>query len=221
MRRGFPRQPGMNNASLLKLAPSTVEEVVMARFRSCRIACTIACAIVALSSRTITAWAQVPSEALVQSAAAKASPELVNGLAKELGSTPEQAAAAAGVLFSLAKSFLKPEDFAAVSKTVPGMDALLAATPAGVVPGSGSAARGPSMLTPGFASSSSSSTTGAMSAASDPLSSAAAGFSKLGIKPEMIAKALPFLAGYLKKYGGAALASILGGLFKGAGAPGK
>jgi hypothetical protein len=31
----------------------------------------------------------------------------------------------------------------------------------------------------------------------------------------MIAKAIPFLAGYLKKYGGDAVASLLGGLFKG------
>jgi hypothetical protein len=30
----------------------------------------------------------------------------------------------------------------------------------------------------------------------------------------MIAKALPFLSGYLKKYGGAAVGSLLGGLFK-------
>jgi hypothetical protein len=41
-----------------------------------------------------------------------------------------------------------------------------------------------------------------------------AGLSKLGIKPEMIAKAVPFLSGYLKKYGGAAVGGLLGGLFK-------
>ena len=35
--------------------------------------------------------------------AAKASPELVGALSKELGATPEQAAGAAGSLFGLAK----------------------------------------------------------------------------------------------------------------------
>jgi hypothetical protein len=101
----------------------------MARYHSHRIAGVTVCAIVGLFSLATTAWAQVdfgtPSEAEAQSKAAKASPELVNGLAKELGSTPEQAAGAAGLLFSLAKSVLKPEDFAAMSKEVPGMDALI------------------------------------------------------------------------------------------------
>ena len=59
--------------------------------------------------------------------AAKASPELVGALSKEIGATPEQAAGAAGSLFGLAKSRLKAEDFAQVSKAVPGMDSLLKA----------------------------------------------------------------------------------------------
>jgi hypothetical protein len=49
----------------------------------------------------------------------------------------------------------------------------------------------------------------------------AAGISNLGISPEMIAKALPFLSGFLKKYGGTALGSLFESLFKGAGKPGK
>lgn len=52
-------------------------------------------------------------------------------------------------------------------------------------------------------------------AAPDGTASAVAGLAKLGIKPEMIAKALPYVSGYLKKYGGAALGSLLGGIFKG------
>lgn len=198
----------------------------MAPNGSHRLACVTVCAIVGLCSSVTPALAQVvesgaPSAAEAQSAAVKASPELVNGLARELGSTPEQAAGAAGVLFSLAKSFLKPEDFAAVSKAVPGMDALLAATPAGVTGEPGASAPSPLMPTPGFASSSSSPPSAMTMAAPDGMASAVAGFSKLGISPEMIAKALPFLSGYLKKYGGAALGSLLGGLFKGAGTPGK
>src|SRR5262245_17792226 len=190
----------------------------MSPYRVHRLSCVAVCALVGLFSAATAASAQVdfgtPSAAEALSTAVKASPELVQGLAKELGSTPEQAAGAAGVLFGIAKSLLKPEDFAAVSKAVPGMDALLAAVPPGAVGTSGEpAARPGSTLTPGFASSSSS--TPAMSMApSDGMASAFAGFSKLGIKPEMVAKAVPFMSGYLKKYGGAAVGSLLGGLFK-------
>jgi hypothetical protein len=152
---------------------------------------------------------KTPPDAEARSAAVKASPELVQGLAKELGSTPEQAAGAAGVLFGIAKSLLKPEDFAAVSKAVPGMEALLGAVPPGVVGTGAPTARFGS--TPGFASSSS---MPAMTLApTDGIASAISGFSKLGISPEMIAKAVPFLSGYLKKFGGADLGALLGSVF--------
>lgn len=197
----------------------------MARYRSHRIACITACGIVGLFSSATAARAQVDfgtaSEAQAQSIAANASPELVKGLAKELGSTREQAAGAAGVVFSLAKSLLKPEDFAALSKAVPGMDALLAATPAGVVGTSGgSTALSALPPTPGFGSSPSP-TAGATYAQPDVMLSALGGLSKLGIRPEMLMKAVPYLSGYLKKHGGAALGSLLGGLFKGSGTLGK
>jgi hypothetical protein len=104
------------------------------------------------------------------SAAAKASPGFVTGLATELGSTPEQAAGAAGVLFTIAKALLEPEDFAQVEKAVP--------------------------------------------TAQNWIGSAIAGFMKMGIKPDMIAKAVPYLSGYLKKHGTAGLGSLIGGVLK-------
>ena len=52
--------------------------------------------------------------------AAKASPELVTALSKEIGGTPEQAAGAAGALFNVAKSRLKPEQFSQVAAAVLG-----------------------------------------------------------------------------------------------------
>jgi Protein of unknown function VcgC/VcgE (DUF2780) len=71
--------------------------------------------------------------------AAKASPDLVNALSKEIGATPEQAAGAAGALFNVAKSRLKPEQFSQIAAAVPGMDSLLSAAPAaggmGALPG--------------------------------------------------------------------------------------
>ena len=176
----------------------------MNRFRSHTVACVLLCVLVSVASpmaaRTQTTFG-TPSLAEAQSAAAKASPELVNGLAKEIGSTPEQAAGVAGALLGVAKSFLKPEDFAGVSKAVPGIDTLLAAAPGGV---------SASTFTPGFAPASPSAT----GAAPDAMSTAMAAFPKLGISPDMIMKALPFLSGYLKKYGGAAAAGMLEGLFK-------
>src|SRR5262249_9422995 len=116
--------------------------------------------------------AQTPpqAEAAVSAAAAaaKASPDLVGQLSKEIGGTHEQAAGAAGALFGLAKSRLKAEDFSKVAGAVPGMDALLKAAPAA------GAAVG---------------TTGALSQVMDSaggLASAASAFSKLGLKPELV-----------------------------------
>lgn len=160
-----------------------------------------------------------PQQTEALSAAAKASPDFVTGLANELGSTPEQAAGAAGVLFAITKALLKPEEFAQVEKAVPGMDALLATVPADALGTSGAS------FTPtaGFASSSPPTITMPASTsapAATPITaqnwigSAIAGFMKMGIKPDMIAKAVPYLSGYLKKHGTAALGSLIGGLLK-------
>jgi hypothetical protein len=159
------------------------------------------------------------SHADALSAAAKASPKLVKELAKELGSTPEQAAGAAGVIFGVAKSLLKQEDFAKIAKAVPGMDALLAAAPTTDAVETFNQPAGPtaSSFTPGFTSSSSTSpsTPGtAMAAVPSGMASAMGGLSKLGIKPETLLKAVPFLSGYLKKLGGADVGGLLGGVFK-------
>ena len=169
------------------------------------------CAIAALTlsataSRGQFELAQPQTEAV--STAIKTNPELVNGLAKELDATPEQAAAAAGALFGIAKSFLKPDDFAQMAKAVPGMEALLAAAPNSADPTA-------IPLTPGFAASSSpSSPAGMTMAAPNGMASAIGALSKVGIKPDMIMKAVPFLSGYLKKHGGAAIGGLLGSVFK-------
>src|SRR5262245_7667997 len=62
------------------------------------------------------------SQATAQSAAAaavKASPALVGALSKEMSSTPEQAAGAAGALFGVAKSRLNADQFSQVAAAVP------------------------------------------------------------------------------------------------------
>lgn len=127
--------------------------------------------------------------------AAKASPDLVSQLSKELGSTPEQAAGAAGALFGLAKSRLKAGDFSKVSKAVPGMDALLKAAPVLAAAGGGSAVS-------------------QMAGAAGGLASMAGAFSKLGLSPELVAKAIPVLTSFVTKGGGANVGKLLAGVLK-------
>ena len=129
--------------------------------------------------------------------AAKASPELVGALSKELGSTPEQAAGAAGALFGVAKSQLKAEEFSQISKAVPGMAALLKAAPAAGVGTSGAAGA-----------------LSKMAGSASGLATAASAFTKLGLKPEMVAQAVPILTQFVTKSGGANVGSLLAGVLK-------
>jgi hypothetical protein len=125
-------------------------------------------------------------------AAAKASPELVGALSKEIGATPEQAAGAAGALFGVAKSRMKPDDFTQVSKAVPGMDLLLKAAPAS---GGGSSLS-------------------KVAGSAGSLATAASAFSALGLKPELVSKAVPVLTSFVTKSGGANVGSLLAGALK-------
>jgi hypothetical protein len=142
------------------------------------------------------AGGQQSAAAPAAAAAVKASPELVGELSKELGASPEQAAGAAGALFGVAKSRLKPEEFAQIASAVPGMDSLLSAAP-GAAPAVG--------------------TSGALSQAAGSvggLASAASAFTKLGLKPDMVSKAVPVLTSFVSKSGGAGAASLLAGALK-------
>ena len=148
-------------------------------------------AVVGVAGAGIVAHADQAAQATA--AAVKASPDLVNALSKEIGGTPEQAAGAAGALFGLAKSRLKPDEFSQVSKAVPGMDALLSAAPA--------VAGGADPLSKA-----------AGSAAG--LAAATQAFSKLGLKPEMVSKAVPVLTSFVTKSGGAGVGNLLAGALK-------
>jgi hypothetical protein len=128
-------------------------------------------------------------------AAVKASPDLVNALSKEIGATPEQSAGAAGALFGLAKSRLSGDEFSQVAKAVPGMDALLKAAPSA-----------------GDATSGALSQVAGSSAAG--LASVAGAFSKLGLKPDMVSKAVPVLTSFVSKSGGANVGNLLAGALK-------
>jgi hypothetical protein len=137
------------------------------------------------------AWAQAGAAA----AAVKASPALIGSLSKEMGSSPEQAAGAAGALFGVAKSRLKADQFSQIAGAVPGMDLLLKAAPA---TGGGGALGAVSQL-------------GGSAAG---LAGAASAFSKLGLSPDMIAKAVPVLTSFVTKSGGASVGDLLAGALK-------
>ena len=129
-------------------------------------------------------------------AASQASPELVAALSKEIGATPEQSAGAAGALFGVAKSKLAPNQFSQVAQAVPGMDLLLKAAPAagGAIGTSGAISQ--------------------LSGSAGNLAAAAAAFSKMGLKPELVAKAVPIRTSFVTKSGGAGVGRLLAGVLK-------
>lgn len=154
-------------------------------------------ALVVASASGAASVLQAPQEAgkKAAAAAASASPELVGALSKQLESTPEQAAGAAGALFGVAKSRLKADEFAQIATAVPGMDALLKAAPSAGAIG----------------------TTGGLPAAAGAatgMASAATAFSKLGLSPELVSKAVPVLTQFVTKSGGAQVGSLLSGALK-------
>ena len=114
------------------------------------------------------------------------STDLISSLSKVLGgASPTQTAGAAGSIFGLAKSRLSAGDFDKVSKAVPGMDAMLKAAPA---------------------------TTGTVPKTG--LDSLTSSFTKLGLKPEMVAQAIPIITQFVTKAGGADLGKLLAGVLK-------
>ena len=112
--------------------------------------------------------------------------DFMSSLAKALGgANPTQTAGAAGSIFGLAKSRLSPGDFDKVSKSVPGMDGLLNAAPP---------------------------VTGTVPATG--LDSLSGAFTKLGLKPDLVKKAIPILTEYVSKSGGKDVGKLLSSVLK-------
>ena len=129
--------------------------------------------------------------------AATENPDLISSLSKAMGSTSDQAAGAAGSIFSLAKSKLSAADFSSLAKAIPGMNSMLTAAPA--------------------LESNSNSLTGAvskMTGGGGGLGPVTAAFSKLGLKPEMVAMAVPAITEYVNKKAGPKVGGLLSSLLK-------
>ena len=137
------------------------------------------------------------AQADAAAAAVKASPALIEALSQEIGSSPEQAAGAAGALFGLAKSRLSADEFSQVANAVPGIDSLLSAAPV----------MGGAVGTTGG-------TLSQLGGSAAGLGAATSAFSKLGLKPDMVAKAIPVLTSFVGESGGANVASLLAGALK-------
>ena len=144
------------------------------------------------------AQAQIATPIAPAADARNPSPELIGNLTKELSITPAQAVGGSGALFGLAKSRLKPEEFAKVSDTVPGMDGLLNAAPKPPL-GSAGALGGLGGALPGKAGG---------------LASVAGSFKTLGLSPGMASKFVPIMTKFVEAKGGAGVGSLLGGALK-------
>lgn len=162
--------------------------------RCCGIVCGVLLAVAFAGELTARAAALQAKPSAAASAAAQASPDLVAALSKEMGTTPEQSAGAAGALFGIAKSRLKAAEFAQIAKAVPGMSALLKAAPSG-----GATANSPLSQ---------------VAASAGGLASASSAFSKLGLSPDLAAKAIPVLTSFVTKSGGASVGNLLAGALK-------
>ena len=124
------------------------------------------------------------------------SPELIGNLTKKLSITPEQAAGGSGAIFGLAKTKLKPEDFANVAGAVPGMDGLLNAAPK---PKSDDPMAALADMLPGEVGG---------------IASLAGTFKSLGLSPSMAMKFVPIMTKFVDLKGGAEVGKLLSGVLK-------
>ena len=109
--------------------------------------------------------------------------DLISQLSSALGSTPDQAAGAAGAIFSLAKSNLPPNTWEQVQLAIPGVREMMQAVPGKV---NADTVRLPVDTT--FGGRGGSSLSGA--------------FSRLGLSQDQIGKAVPIISDYVTKAAG-------------------
>ena len=150
------------------------------------------------------AQAQLPSPISQAAGVTSPSPELIGNLTKELSITPEQALGGSGALFGLAKTRLKPDEFAKVSDAVPGMDGFLNAAPKPALGSTGGALGAMGGVMPG----------GALPGKAGGLASVAGSFQSLGLSPGMASKFVPIMSKFVEARGGAGVGNLLSGALK-------
>lgn len=115
---------------------------------------------------------------------------LVDILVHRLGVSPQQALGGAGALFQAAQGSMNPQAFAALSKSIPGMDTMLGAAPN---------MSGVSGL---------SSVMGDSNSSLGGVAALAGSFQQLNLSPDMVGKFIPVVTDYVKQASGQATANL-------------
>src|SRR5262249_41695932 len=159
--------------------------------------------VVAVSMLLLPAIASAQAASTAAGAAKAVALELISLLTSKTGVTTKQAEGGAGAILGYAKSKMKTDDFAKVSKAVPDTDALIKAAPAVEKGGTADAISGAASAVGG-------SVGGAVGAAA----ALAPQFQKLGLNTETLGKFIPIVTDYVTKKGGSSVGSLLGSVLK-------
>lgn len=117
-------------------------------------------------------------------------------LADQLDVSQQQALGGAGAIFQAAKGNMKPQAFATLSQSIPGMSSMLSAAPS--IPNS------MSNVTEDISS--------MVGGAGNTLGSATsliASFKQLNLSPDMVSQFIPIMTGYVRTNGGQVMANLL------------
>lgn len=115
---------------------------------------------------------------------------LVDILVHRLGVSPQQALGGAGAIFQTAQGNMNPQAFATLSKSIPGMDSMLNASPA--MSGAGGL----------------SSLMGSSGNAVSSVAALATSFQQLNLSPDMVGQFIPIVTNYVSKTSGQATADL-------------
>lgn len=117
---------------------------------------------------------------------------LVDILEHRLGVSQQQALSGAGAIFQLAQNKMAPDAFAAMARSIPGMDRMLSAAPP------------MSSLSSGL-----SSLMGDKNNTLGSVAALAASFQQLDLAPDMVARFIPIITNYVQQASGEVAANLL------------
>ena len=114
---------------------------------------------------------------------------LVDLLVHKLNVSPQQALGGAGAIFQMAKAKMEPQAFGSLTRSITGMDTMLAAAPASPTGGLSSLAGGAGSSLGGTAA-------------------LAGSFQQLNLSPDMVGRFVPVVTNYIKQMSGPASAGL-------------
>lgn len=114
---------------------------------------------------------------------------LVDLLVHKLNVSPQQALGGAGAIFQMAKAKMEPQAFGSLTRSISGMDTMLAAAPASPAGGMSSLAGGAGSSLGGAAA-------------------LAGSFQQLNLSPDLVGRFIPIVTNYVKQMSGPASAGL-------------